>query len=230
MVYHSEMKRLLLIILFILALVFNSTANLSSASAGELKSLGVTLTWSGTFYEAPVSSNMTQYQFDFIVPENVLKSDVTIVNTFGEILNAAGLGVSFYGTKGANSGSVFVKVLNSAAKPLDWTGTKVCMEVTLSGGAGKSTTCTPIEFVKRGTTASPAATLTPTPTVTITATPAPAPTVTITATPAPAPTVYVTNPADATLADSVKSLKSQLSKLNSKLKKICAAKPKPKGC
>jgi len=77
----------------------------------------------------------------------------------------------------------------------------------------------------------------PIPTVTITATPAPAPTVTITATPAPAPTVYMANPADQSLTEMVKTLTnvvksqtSQLSTLNAKLKKICAAKPKPKGC
>jgi hypothetical protein len=217
------MKRLPLIFLFILALVFNSTFILSKASAGELKTLGVTITWSGTFYEVPTSSSMSQYQFDFTVPANVLKGDVTIMNAYGERLDVSS--GTFYGTKGANSGSVFVKILNPV-KPLDWTGTKVCLEVTLSGGAGNSIMCQPIEFVKRGTTNSPA----PTPTVTVTAKPSPAPTVTVTAIPAPAPTVYVTNPADATLADSVKSLKSQLSMLNSKLKKICAAKPKPKGC
>ena len=221
------MKKLPLIFLFTLALIINSTVLLNKASAGELKTLGVTITWSGTFYEVPISSSMSQYQFDYTVPANVLKGDVTIMNAYGERLDVSS--GSFYGTKGANSGSVFVKILNPV-KPLDWTGTKVCLEVTLSGGAGNSIMCQPIEFVKRGTTASPAATLTPTPTATITAKPAPAPTVTITATPAPAPTVYVTNPVDTTLSDSVKSLKSQLSKLNSKLKKICAAKPKPKGC
>ena len=60
--------------------------------------------------------------------------------------------------------------------------------------------------------------------------PAPAPTVTVTAKPEPAPTVYVTNPADQTLADLVASLKSQVTLLNTKLKKICSVKPKPKGC
>jgi hypothetical protein len=82
-------------------------------------------------------------------------------------------------------------------------------------------------------TATPA----PAPTVTVTATPAPAPTVTVTATPAPAPTVYTVNPADQSLADMVKTLTNvvrsqtgQLSTLNAKLKKICSAKPKPKGC
>jgi hypothetical protein len=71
---------------------------------------------------------------------------------------------------------------------------------------------------------------TPTPTVTITATPAPAPTVTITATPAPAPTVFVANPADKPMSDLIISLKSQVALLNSKLKKICAVKPRPKAC
>lgn len=71
---------------------------------------------------------------------------------------------------------------------------------------------------------------TPTPTVTVTAKPTPAPTVTVTATPAPAPTVYLTNPADGTLIDLVTSLKSQVSLLNAKVKKICGVKPKPKGC
>jgi hypothetical protein len=79
--------------------------------------------------------------------------------------------------------------------------------------------------------------LNPVPTVTVTAKPAPAPTVTVTATPAPAPTVYTVNPADQSLADMVKTLTNvvrsqtgQLSTLNAKLKKICSAKPKPKGC
>ena len=65
----------------------------------------------------------------------------------------------------------------------------------------------------------------------------PVPTVTVTAKPAPAPTVYTVNPADQSLADMVKTLTNvvrsqtgQLSTLNAKLKKICSAKPKPKGC
>jgi hypothetical protein len=48
--------------------------------------------------------------------------------------------------------------------------------------------------------------------------------------PAPAPTVYVTNPSDKNLIDLVTSLKSQVKLLNAKVKRICAVKPKPKGC
>lgn len=61
-------------------------------------------------------------------------------------------------------------------------------------------------------------------------TPAPTPTPIVKVTPAPGTTVYVTNPTDKKLADLVKRLQSQLTLLNLKLKKICAAKPKPKGC
>lgn len=81
----------------------------------------------------------------------------------------------------------------------------------------------PFNFTER-TTILP----TPAPTVTVTATPAPAPTVTVTAT--PAPTVYITNPSDKNLADLVSSLKSKVSLLNAKVKRICSVKPKPKGC
>jgi hypothetical protein len=52
----------------------------------------------------------------------------------------------------------------------------------------------------------------------------------VTATPAPAATVYLTNPSDKTLSDLVALLKNQVNKLNAKVKKICAVKPKPKGC
>jgi hypothetical protein len=77
---------------------------------------------------------------------------------------------------------------------------------------------------------------TPAPTVTVTATPAPAPTVTVTATPAPAPTVTVTarptiDGVDVALLNTkISGINNQLKTLNAKIKKICSAKPKPKGC
>ena len=65
--------------------------------------------------------------------------------------------------------------------------------------------------------------------------PTPAPTVTVTATPAPAPTVTVTAKADVVtdlvkLQDDLAKAKNDLKLLTAKLKKICAVKPKPKGC
>jgi hypothetical protein len=163
-----------------------------------------------------------------------LKGDVSIVNIYGAVLNAAGLPTGFSGNKGAHSGSFTVLVFNSDASPLNWTGTQICLTVTLSAGAGKSTVCNSVKFLQQNSSPSPNATVTatpaPAPTVTVTATPAPAPTVTVTATPAPAATVYLTNPSDKALSDLVSLLKSQVSSLNAKIKKICAVKPKPKGC
>jgi hypothetical protein len=110
-----------------------------------------------------------------------------------------------------------------------------------SGSSGSGLNPAPTVTVTAKPAPAPTVTVTatpaPAPTVTVTATPAPAPTVTVTATPAPAPTVYTVNPADQSLADMVKTLTNvvrsqtgQLSTLNAKLKKICSAKPKPKGC
>ena len=70
----------------------------------------------------------------------------------------------------------------------------------------------------------------PTPTVTVTAQPKPAPTVTITAQPSAAATVYLENPVNDNLQARVYALEAQINLLNSKLKKICGVKPKPKNC
>lgn len=68
---------------------------------------------------------------------------------------------------------------------------------------------------------------TPTPTVTVTAIPQPAPTVTVTA----KPTESVTDWAQMeSLKAEVAILKNDFKALNAKIKKICSAKPKPKGC
>ena len=61
-------------------------------------------------------------------------------------------------------------------------------------------------------------------------TPTPSPTVTVTASPSPLPTVYIQNEADKELVGSIAILRSQVNSLNAKIKKICSAKPKPKGC
>ena len=116
---------------------------------------------------------------------------------------------------------VFVKDYNSTQREV----TKEIFFVAIPGSAtNPSTGLNPVPAPTVTVTAKPQ----PAPTVTVTAKPEPAPTVTLT--PAPAPTVYVTNPADQTLTDLVASLKSQVTLLNTKLKKICSVKPKPKGC
>jgi hypothetical protein len=71
---------------------------------------------------------------------------------------------------------------------------------------------------------------TPTPIATVTAKPTTAPTVTVTTTPVPATTVYISNPVNENLKALISSLNSEISQLKTKIKKICAVKPKPKGC
>jgi hypothetical protein len=73
-------------------------------------------------------------------------------------------------------------------------------------------------------TSSPSLTPTPSPK------PTPVPTVTVTATPLPAATVYIANPVDESLRNQLTLLRTELSQLEKKLKKVCSAKPKPKGC
>jgi hypothetical protein len=214
--------RLLFVFFATFTLVFNSIITPNSAFAGELTTLGVKVSWSDPLYEAPTSQRSTQYLLEYTTPDGVLKGDVSIVNIYGAVLNAAGLPTGFSGIKGAHSGSFTVLVFNSDASPLNWTGTKICLEVTLRSGAGTSTVCKSVTFLQQNSS--------PSPTASVKATPAPAPTVTVTATPAPAATVYLTNPSDKTLSDLVALLKNQVNKLNAKVKKICAVKPKPKGC
>lgn len=64
--------------------------------------------------------------------------------------------------------------------------------------------------------------------------PTPTPTVTVTANPQPAPTVTVTAKPNWVQEESQKAelaiLKNDLKALSAKLKKICSAKPKPRGC
>ena len=104
----------------------------------------------------------------------------------------------------------------------DFTGTKVVLRVSGSASYGGSDdiVSAPITFLSRSAI----------PTPTKSALPSPTPTVTVKATPSPAATVYIPNPADQTLTDLVTSLKGQVGLLNAKIKKICNAKPKPKGC
>jgi hypothetical protein len=126
----------------------------SNATAGELSTSGVALSWSGPFYETPLGGT-SEYQFDYTIPDGVLFGDVTIVNGYGDILNAAGLPKSFSGSKGAGSGSIFVSIRNSESKNFDFSETKACLSVVLRAGAGTTSTCKPIEFLKRQVKSSP---------------------------------------------------------------------------
>jgi hypothetical protein len=197
----------------------------NNSFAGEVSTLGVKVLWSDSLYEAPPTQRSTIYQFNFISREGVLISKVSIINSFGAVLNAAGLPTSFKNNPSTNSGSFNVIVFNTESNPLNWSGTKICLEVSLSGGKGTSSNCQPIQFLKQGPSAAP--TSSPTPKVTTTAQPSPTPTVTVTAQPTQSATDRAVIEA---LSQNLRIIQSELKALKAKLKKICSSKPKPKGC
>jgi len=146
------MKRLGLTLAVVVTFISNSIFFPSSAAAGEMSTSGVTVTWSDSLYEVPATNTHStgNYKFNYSVPNGILFGALTVTNGYGDVLNAAGLSTKFYGNKGANSGTVTVKIFNSVNKPLDWSGTEVCLSVTLKAGAGETSTCKPITFLKRG--------------------------------------------------------------------------------
>jgi hypothetical protein len=212
--------------LMVLILMFSTVVVISNASAGQLSSsAGVSVSWDDTSLYQP-SNSCTGYIFNYTAAPRVLFADIEITNRYNDKIGSA---IIF----GGKSGVVSVQVCPNK----DFTGTKVALIVKGGTGGSDDVVSTPVTFLSRttgATTPAPTVTVTaqpaPAPTVTVTAQPAPAPTVTVTAQPAPAPTVYVTNPSDQNLSDLVASLKSQVTLLKAKVKRICSAKPKPKGC
>ena len=186
----------------------------------------VTFSWPKTIYR-PLSAGsvIVNWSYKNNCSYEVLSATYTLVDKFGSSLEGDGLvglkpGVTANQSRNWSYSSVY-----KGTEP--FTLRFSVEHYTSFGISNPAPVSVPFNFTER-TTVLP----TPAPTVTVTATPAPAPTVTVTATPAPAPapTVYITNPSDKNLADLVTSLKGQVNLLNAKLKKICAVKPKPKGC
>jgi hypothetical protein len=254
MTFFYKIRVLLLsLILLFTGSVFVSTA----ARADSLDVLGGVVTWPDKMY-LPDGCSSFAFQYRNNTGVELLQLGFIISDPFGRSVereSQIGIGPNKSGTWNVQMcsfdfknglGPYIIKVFVS-----DYSSTQrevqkeiYFLPIPNSAGSGSSgsglnpvptvtVTATPAPAPRVTVTATPA----PAPTVTVTATPAPAPTVTVTATPAPAPTVYTVNPADQSLADMMKTLTnvvrsqtSQLSTLNAKLKKICAAKPKPKGC
>jgi cell division septation protein DedD len=221
-----KLTKRLFVALFLtsLTLILNSIIIPNVASAGELKATDITISWDdNSLYEPPsaASGNCTSYAFNYTMTNRVLLAYIYIKNQYGDKLGSSIIS----SVTSASSGKVSVQLCPSN----DLTGSKVELEVLGRSGAPNELISKPIVFISR---TSP--TVTPTPAASVAAkptpAPTPAPTVTVTATPAPGPTVFVKNPTDETLFALVVSQKSQINSLNAKLKKICSAKPKPKGC
>lgn len=203
-----------------LTLILSSIVIPSSASAGEIKATDITISWDdNSLYEPPsaASGDCTSYAFNYTMTNRVLLAYIYIKNQYGDKLGSSIVS----SVTSASSGKVSVQLCPSK----DLTGSKVELEVLGRSGAPNELISKPIVFIPR---TSP--TVAPTPAASVAVKPTPAPTVTVTATPAPGPTVFVKNPTDETLLALVASQKSQIALLNAKLKKICSAKPKPKGC
>ena len=210
----SSMKTLR-IALATLLIAFTSVFAISSANAGELNVLGGKLTWSDNMYKSDACSN---YDFAYSNETGIelLILGFELNDPFGRKLT----GWTEVGIKPNKSGTWNQQICKSAFT--NGLGPYV-IKLTVKDYVSTQRQATKeIYFLEI-----PGATPTPTPTVTVTRTPAPAPTVTVTATPAP---IYIENPANKTLTDLVTKLNSQVKLLNAKVKKICAVKPKPKGC
>ena len=217
------MKSLRLLLVGILLSITGVFTVSAQAADPSLTVSGVTLSWPAVIYQ-PVSSSQVTMSIANNSGRTLLYAKYSIKDKFGTQV-AYGSKVSVPGGLNSITENWYANDINKGTAP--FTLTFFIEYYSNAGIPNPAPVSAAFQFTSRtggGTTPAPA------PTVTVTATPAPAPTVTVTATPAPAPTVYITNPSDKNLIDLVTSLKSQVSLLNAKLKKICAAKPKPKGC
>jgi hypothetical protein len=203
--------KLLRILLAGLLILTGTIFSVAPANAGQLTGAEITISWDdSSLFEPPsvASGNCTSYSFKYTMTTRVLFADIIIKNRFNDKIGSTILS----GVTTPGSGEKSVQLCPGK----DLSGSKVVLEVVGRTGTSNEILSTPITFLSR--TATPEAK------------PSPTPTKTVTATPSPTPTVYVTNPADANLKGEMLLLRGQIIALNLKLKKICSAKPKPKGC
>ena len=171
----------------------------------------VTFKWPESIYR-PVSGVLTfQLTYQNNCPYEVLQAKYQLVDKFGTRIAGNSIIGLKSGVTSNQSQTWFASDISDATAPLSLNF--IVENFASSGMSNPPETKVPFNFLER--TAS---------------VPTPTPTVTVSAKPSPAPTVYLQDPANQALADLVSSLKAQVNMLNTKLKKICAVKPKPKGC
>lgn len=213
-------------LVFFLAAVMFSTLMLPSKAAGStltLSTSNVTMTYSDVIFR-PIPETGTTTFLDFTNGSNSALVEVkyeildkTGVVIFSQIAPEAFLK---YGSKARLTSTLYDSQFRKASEPLI-----ISLIVTyLDAGAGRTTrrvaqVSAPFKFTERPISM-------PTPTITITATPSPVPTPTITITATPSSLLFE----NITLKSEIAKIKGDLGALNSKLKKICSYKPKPKGC
>jgi hypothetical protein len=197
----------------------------SAETSPTLTRNGITLSFPRPVYEIASSTSVsTNYTNNSGFELSSLGYQVT--DRFGSVVNFNS--PQAYNVANGSSGTIvktwYAYEFDKAVAPL--TITMIAKYSYLSGKSDEIVSA-PFEFVPRV-----AVMPTPAPTVTVTAKPLPAPTVTVTATPAATTAVgAVTAWAEMeTLKAQVAMARNDLKALQTKLKKICAVKPKPKGC
>jgi hypothetical protein len=176
----------------------------------------VTFSWPDTIYRPLEGGNV--------------RPNFTFKNGCGiDLLSANYKVVDKYGTSVASGGIVYFKAGVTSVSGETW------MDFNLSKGTEPFTMQFSVEYFSTDGISNPAPVTIPfkfAERTVVAPTPSPKPSVgaVVTPTPSPAATIYVTNPTDQTLTDLVSSLKGQVNLLNAKIKRICSAKPKPKGC
>jgi hypothetical protein len=219
-----------------IASVLGSIVYMNSADANSQISVGgATLTIPSNIYQ-PTGYDTIRADIPFSNNSGVelLSIGYSVTDAYGKVIAwDSKVGVPA-GTSGLLSRTWFGSDFANATAPLTMT-----LIVKRFGGLGDLITSGTLTLLaKPGSSPLPGAVASPAPTVTVTASPRPAPTVTVTASPLPAPTVTVTAQANSDLLMSqleVSNLKlgileKENASLKAKVKKICSAKPKPKGC
>jgi len=214
------MKTLRLFLVGLLIATTSLFAVSAKAADSSMTLSGVTLSWPSVIYKVESVSIVT-----FTVKNNsgydLLSAKYDLVDRFGtSVAYDSALSVVKGGTTTMNSIWLDAFISKSAAPY------KLQFAIQFYSSTGLGTPApisVPFEFADRSG-APPVLSATPAPTVTVTATPAPAPTVTVAA--KSTFSDFDVQSLNAKLANAIIDLK----KVNAKLKKICSAKPKPKGC
>ena len=191
----------------------------ATAASMVLTTSGVTMSFTDSILR-PVPETGTAVSFDFTnnSSSSLVEVKFEVIDETGALIYTQNTPESFlfFGSKTRVNSNFYDAQFRKAVEPLS-----ISLVVTyLDAGAGRTTrriaqVSSPINFIER-----PIAI--PTPTVTFTPAPLPTPTVTVTSS-----ALLSENSA---LRSEINKLKIEVKSLNSKLSKICAAKPKPKGC
>jgi len=215
-----DKRQTLVVFLTSLTLILHSIVTPGRAYAGDLNVQGFKVSWSDPLYK-PNSISRFAFNYSNGTGGRLLNAIIIISDKYGQILARDSVVGVNAGVSGTWNLQISATTFEGKVEPF---------EIKLSIKDYNENTRELTGRVNFLPIPNSAVSASPAPTASISAQATPVPTVTVTAKPDPGPTVYVTNPADIVLQDLVSSLKSQVSLLEKRLKKICATRPKPRGC